>query len=89
MNDLAKTIRIITTVGLTITIASVFGIAVNELIPWDWLTFGFTILRKTIMLLDFAIDTSTLFSILTITLNISVAYWLFLAGDWIISRLKK
>lgn len=89
MDELAKIIKIITTIGLTITIAAVLGSVINSLIPWYWLTSLFTILRRLIGLLDFSLDTTALFSVIQIWLNILMAYWLFLAGDWIISRLKK
>lgn len=89
MNELSKTIKSIALIGILIGIAAVFGNVINSFIPWQWATIIFTILRRLILYLDFGINTAALFVVISIWLNILVAYWIYLGSDWIINRLRK
>lgn len=87
--ELSKSIKIITTILLVLGPLTALGYGLNNLIPWNWLDTIFIIIRKTVMLLDFAVDTQVLFACITIWINISVLYWVYLSGAWIIKKLEK
>ena len=88
MNEITKTIKSIIIIGLIITVTAAFGAGINAFIPWEWLTYFFSIIRNTIGLIDFMVNTDVVLIIMGIWLNISIYYWLFLAGEWIWGRLK-
>ena len=88
MNELSKIIKTISIIGLMIGFATAFGVTLSTLIPWQWLTIVFIILRKLILFVDFGIDTNAIFVIISLWLNILLGYWIFLGADWIIARLR-
>jgi hypothetical protein len=89
LHELSKSIKIITTILIVLGALTGLGYGLNNIIPWNWLDNMFIIIRKTVMLLDFAVDTQVLFACITIWINISVLYWLYLSGAWIIKKLEK
>jgi len=89
LQELSKSIKIITTILIVLGALTGLGYGLNNIIPWAWLDNIFIIIRKTIMLLDFVVDTQVLFACITIWINISVLYWLYLSGAWIIKKLEK
>lgn len=89
LNELSKSIKIIATILIVLGPLTALGYGLNNLIPWTWLDTIFIIIRKTVMLLDFAVDTQVLFACITIWINISVLYWVYLSGAWIIKKLEK
>lgn len=89
LKELSKTIKTISLILLILGALNAIGYAFNTLIPFEWLGYGFVLLRKTVLLLDFAIDTNVLFLTITIWINVLVLYWLYLGGDWIIKKLER
>lgn len=71
-------------VGVTITALVLLGDVVSKLVIWDWLTQFFVIMRKTIGILNFMIDTDVLFKLVEYSFILSVAYWGFKAAVWIV-----
>lgn len=51
------------------------GAAVDNLLPWSWLTVFFALVRDLVMIFDFLWDTDTLFSIISISLMIETFFW--------------
>jgi len=89
MNTLARTVKSIIVIGIIIFFASIMGLLINDLIPWEYLDYIFIIFKKSIKLIDFTIDTNAFFQITTIWLNIAVTYWGFLGMAWIVKRIDR
>jgi len=51
------------------------GVAIDHLLPWTWLVTFFALIRQLIMPFDFLWDTTTLFSIISISLSIEAIFW--------------
>lgn len=68
---------------------SEFGMVLNTYLPWSFLTDFFIILRNVVSLVDFMIDTDTLFNLVGIGILVLSAYYLFKAGFLIINWIKR
>lgn len=60
------------------------GYVVDTLVPWQYLTDFFSLLKVVIAPFDFLIDTTTLFLILSLVLLFYVAFWVYKATLWVI-----
>jgi len=65
-----------------------FGAVLNSFLPWSFLTSFFVILRNVISLVDFMIDTTTLFTLVGVGILVLGAYYLFKAGFLVINWIK-
>jgi hypothetical protein len=88
MNEAIKILKTIGLVGLVIVGLSLLGVAINNILPWSWLTDFFRIIRHFVGIFDFMWDTSTFFVIIGLGLLVEVAYWVFKAVMWAIRWFK-
>lgn len=65
--------------ALVITGLSALGWGINALIPWQWLTYIFTIIRNLIDLLNFIWDIQTMWTLIGKVIAILILYWIFRA----------
>lgn len=77
MNELVKILRVLGIITLGIAALSILGAAVNAIIPWQWITDFFSIIKHFANIADFMWDTTTLFILISLSLSILIAYWLF------------
>jgi hypothetical protein len=67
----------------------VLGAFINSYIPWIYLTYTFGIMRKLVSMLDFLVDTNTLFALFGVWLGIFGALWTFKGIMFVIKWFKK
>lgn len=65
--------------GLVLSGLLALGYALNQVIPWIWLTYFFVILRRLLLLFDFMWDTNTLITLVAISFSVQVIIWSFKA----------
>lgn len=75
-------------IGSILTALTLLGSSLNVLIPWDWLTYFFVIIRSLVYLFDFMNDTGTMLTIFGLWLSVSIAVWVFRSRFVIIRYLK-
>lgn len=83
-----KLVNTIILIGAIISALVLFGNALNYLIPWQWLTYFFSILKYFSGVIDFMIDTATLWQAVGMVLAVEVIYWGFHATMAIVKKLK-
>jgi len=66
-------------IPIVLTSLTILGAAINLVIPWSYLTIFFGIIRRFVMVFDFAWDTTTLWLLVGLYLQVEVVYWLFKA----------
>lgn len=69
---------------LTITGLSILGMATNNLIPWQYLTYFFVIFRNLLKLIDFIIPTDHLIILMGISILVMSALWSYRGYIWIV-----
>lgn len=82
---LAKSAKQIVLVGIVLTALVVLGNVVATYVAWSWLTNFFIIVRKTVGLVDFMIDTDTLFTIIGYSFLIQIGVWIYRATTTIVN----
>ena len=82
---LAKSAKQIVLVGIVLTALVVLGNVVATYVAWSWLTNFFIIVRKTVGLVDFMIDTDTLFTIIGYSFLIQIGVWVYRATITIVN----
>lgn len=82
---LAKSAKQIVLVGIVLTALVVLGNVVATYVAWSWLTNFFIIVRKTVGLVDFMIDTDTLFTLIGYSFLIQIGVWAYRATTTVIN----
>jgi len=80
---MSKIIQILIRIGfiaLIIGALAIFGRVVNEFLSWSFLVTFFAVVRNLLNMLNWLIDIPTLVLLITITLSIEVAYWIYEAS---------
>jgi len=67
-------------VGVMMAALSVLGLAINQLVPWSWLTNFFVIIRYFSILFDWIWDVPTMYVLLTIAFSLQITVWGFKAS---------
>jgi len=90
LQELAKNAKNIVLIGIVLSILIVLGnLIANYTAGWLWLTYFFKIIRLAIELLDFAVDTTTLFQIIGYTFLIQIGYWTYLGTMAVVKYLRQ
>lgn len=88
MNSILNFIKHNSLILLTIAGLGVLGTAVNNLVPWQYLTYFFVILRHLINLIDFIIPTNHLIAAMGAGLAVAMALWSYKGYIWIVEWYK-
>lgn len=88
MNNILNFIKHNSLILLTIAGLGVLGTAVNNLVPWQYLTYFFVILRHLIKLIDFIIPNNHLIAAMTAGLAAAMALWSYKGYIWIVEWYK-
>lgn len=83
-----KLVNTIILIGAVIGALVLFGNAINYLIPWQWLTAFFSILKYFSNAIDFMINTTQLWLAVGMVISVEFLYWGFHATMAIIKKLK-
>lgn len=62
-------------ITLTIAALTMFGYLVNENMPWEYLTSFFVFIRRLALMMDFMIDTTLLFALVTTSYSLKIGLW--------------
>jgi len=73
--EIIKILKKLGLIGLVITALSTLGVAINALPVWHWLTDFFSIIKSSVLFIDFMWDTTTTLTIIGTMMTIIVAYW--------------
>lgn len=88
MSELIKIFKNIGILSLIIAGLTLLGSIVNSIIPWQWLTNFFVIIRNLLESIDFLVATDTLITLVTLSLIMTGAYWTFKGTIFVISKFK-
>lgn len=88
MNELIKIFKNIGILSLIIAGLGILGTTINRIIPWQWLTNFFIIIRNLLKSIDFIIDTNTLIVLIGSSLSITIAYWTYKGTMFVISKFR-
>jgi len=88
MNNILNFIKNNSLILLTITGIVALGTALNNLVPWQYLTYFFVILRHLIQLIDFIIPANQLIAVIGAGLSVALALWSYKGYIWIIEWYK-
>jgi len=73
--EIIKFIKTNALIAAMIVALATLGVTINTLVPWEWLTALFVIIRRLLLMFDFIIDTSVLINLIGIALSLKIALW--------------
>jgi len=76
-------------IGVYILVLTTLGNVINNLIPWDYLTTFFALIRNLVLIFDFMWDTTTLLQLVGYVFLIQVAIWIYKASVFVIKFFNK
>jgi len=80
MSYILKIIKNIALITGILAILITLGVKINALIPWQYLTYIFVILRKTGEIFNFMFDIPTLLKVIPIMMTLGILYWGWVGG---------
>lgn len=86
MIDLLKKIGLVTA---AMVFLSVFGTAINNLIPWEYLIQAFRVARSVLDPIDLIWDVAAILVVVTGMLSTEIAKWSLRAAHWVLKLLNR
>lgn len=75
MNTTIKLIRDAALLGIIIIALGIFGNAVNGWLPFEYVTYAFTIVRNIMGIMNFTVDLDTFYKLIGWLLPLYIALW--------------
>ena len=79
MNQLISILKKIAIFPIILVALTTLGAAINAVVPWDYLTIFFGIIRRFVLVFDFTWDTITMLLLVGLAFSVEVSYWAFRA----------
>jgi len=83
-----KILRDVALVSVIITLLIAVGNGINYVIPWNWLTDLFSIMKFFNSQISFMWDTTSMWTIISMVLGLEIIFWAFTAGITVIKWFK-
>jgi len=78
----------ITVIVFVVGILEAIGLTINAIIPWNYLTTTFSVIRYFLNIFSFIWDTDTLILLIGISFSIQVSIWTYKAGLIVVNFFK-
>lgn len=83
-----KILRDVALVSVFITLLLALGNGLNYVIPWQWLTYMFSILKFFSSQISFMWDVTSMWTVVSMVLGLEIIFWSFTAGTTVIKWFK-